>query len=180
MVAYLVLVSMAVLLALLATGKLSPSVLFSLWAGGYYLLGLVKQPEFLGSFTNPALAALIALLLVSLALERSALLDRLSRVVIRGSETAALLRLSGTAALVSAFLNNTAVVAAFLNMVSRQKRIAPSKLLLPLSYAAILGGITTLVGTSTNLVVNSLAINAGLPALSLFQFAWVGVPVALT
>ena len=180
MVAYLVLGSMAVLLALLATGKLSPSVLFSLWAGGYYLLGLVKQPEFLGSFTNPALAALIALLLVSLALERSALLDRLSRVVIKGSETSALLRLSGTAALVSAFLNNTAVVAAFLNMVSRQKRIAPSKLLLPLSYAAILGGITTLVGTSTNLVVNSLAINAGLPALGLFQFAWVGVPVALT
>jgi di/tricarboxylate transporter len=79
----------------------------------------------------------------------------------------------------SAFLNNTAVVGALLGVVSKQRRLPASRLLIPLSYASILGGITTLVGTSTNLVVNSFAVNAGLPPLGLFQFAWVGVPTAL-
>lgn len=79
----------------------------------------------------------------------------------------------------SAFVNNTAVVGAFLGMLTKQKVVAPSRLLLPLSYASIIGGITTLVGTSTNLVVNSFAVNAGLPALHMFQFAYVGVPVAV-
>lgn len=179
MTAWLVLLSIAVLLGLLVYGRWSPSVLFSVWAGGYYLLGMVSEKVFLGSFSNSALVTLVVLLMVSLALERSSLLDRLSEVVIKGGETAAVLRLSGITVLVSAFVNNTAVVAAFLGMVSRQKRIPPSKLLIPLSYASILGGIVTLVGTSTNLVVNSFAINAGLPPLGMFQFAWVGLPVAL-
>ncbi|MDW7749003.1 SLC13 family permease [Halomonas sp.] len=76
-------------------------------------------------------------------------------------------------------LNNTAVVAAFLVTISRQKRIAPSRLLIPLSYASILGGVTTLVGTSTNLVVNSFTLSSGGFELGMFQFSLVGIPVAL-
>lgn len=71
------------------------------------------------------------------------------------------------------------MVAAFLGVVSRQQHIAPSRLLIPLSYAAILGGITTLVGTSTNLVVNSFQLSATGSELGMFTFSLVGIPVAL-
>lgn len=176
---WLVLGSVVLLLALLIHGRLAPVLLFTTWAAGYFLLGLVDQRTFLGGYANPALVILLILLLVSLALERTALLARLSRQVVRGSETASVWRLSVVTALLSSFLNNTAVVGALLGVVSRQQRVAASKLLIPLSYASILGGITTLVGTSTNLVVSSLATNAGLPPLGMFQFTAVGVPVAL-
>ena len=179
MTAYLVLASIAVLLGLLIHGRLSPAILFAAWAGGYTLLGLSSQQAFLSSFTNTALATLILLLLVSLALERSPLLDRLSTSLLRGSPRRATLKLGGAAALISAFINNTAVVGALLGPISKQRLHPPSKLLIPLSYASILGGITTLVGTSTNLVVNSFAVEAGLPALQMFQFTLVGLPVAL-
>ena len=176
---WIVLGSIGVLLALLIHGRLAPVVLFSAWAVGYFLFGLVNQSVFLGGYTNSALVTLLVLLLVSLALERSPLVASVSQRVIRGGETASVWRLSAVATALSAFLNNTAVVGGLLGAVSRQQRVAPSKLLIPLSYASVLGGITTLVGTSTNLVVNSLAVQAGLPALGMFQFTAVGVPVAL-
>jgi di/tricarboxylate transporter len=179
MTAYFVLGSIALLLGLLIHGRISPAVLFSACAGTYYLLGWVDQQALLSSFSNPALATLILLLLVSLALERSPLLDRLSDALLKGRPATATLRLSGCVVALSAFMNNTAVVGALLGMVTRQRLQPPSKLLIPLSYASILGGITTLVGTSTNLVVNSFAVGAGLPALEMFQFSIVGVPVAI-
>lgn len=176
---WLVLGSVGLLLALLLHGRLAPVVLFTGWAVGYFLLGLVNQSTFLGGFTNPALVTLLILLLVSLALERSPLVASVSQRVIRGGERMSIWRLSAVTAALSAFLNNTAVVGGLLGAVSRQQRVAPSKLLIPLSYASVLGGITTLVGTSTNLVVNSLVVQSGLPALVMFQFTAVGVPVAL-
>jgi di/tricarboxylate transporter len=174
-----VLLSVVVLLGLLTSGHVQPAVLFTGWAGGFVLLGVVDSSDMLASLANPALATLVLLMLVSLALERSHLLDQLSERLLRGSESTALLRLMGTSALLSAFLNNTAVVASFLGAISRQRKITSSRLLIPLSFASILGGITTLIGTSTNLVVSSFAVNAGLPALEMFQFSLVGVPVAL-
>lgn len=83
----------------------------------------------------------------------------------------------------SAFLNNTPIVAMFMPVVSdlcRRTRLPPSKLFLPLSYASIFGGTCTLIGTSTNLVVNGMLTDqAGLPSLGIFDLAWVGIPVAL-
>lgn len=177
--AHLVLASLAALVALLASGRIPPAILFTALAALYYLLGLVDQRTLLASYTNPALATLILLLCVSLVLERSPAIDRLADTLIRGSCTASIWRLGGFSALLSAFLNNTAVVGALLGAVSKQRTIPASRLLIPLSYASILGGITTLVGTSTNLVVSSFVIAAGLPALGMFSFAVVGVPVAL-
>ncbi len=179
MTAYLVLASIAGLLVLLVQGRFAPGVLFTALAGGYYLLGLVDQKVWLASYTNPALMTLIVLLLVSLALERSAFLDRLADKLLTGGETAATLKLTASTAGFSAFLNNTAVVGALLGVLSRQRKVAASRLLIPLSYASVLGGMTTLVGTSTNLVVNSFVVGAGMAPLGMFVFAWVGVPVAL-
>ncbi|XKF16249.1 SLC13 family permease [Halomonas sp. BLK-85] len=179
MTPWAVLVSIAVLVASLISGKIRPATAFVTLAGLYLVAGLVDTSVLLAQYTNPALATLLLLLLVSLALERSPLLDWLSSRLLKGSPRFATARLMGTTALLSAFLNNTAVVAAFLGAISRQSRIAPSRLLIPLSYASILGGVTTLVGTSTNLVVNSFYLNASGSELGMFQFALVGLPVAL-
>lgn len=179
MTTWAVLFSIAGLLAALISGWVRPAIAFVSLAGAYLLLGLVDTVTLLQQYTNPALATLMLLLLVSLALERSPLLDWLSERLLNGRESSATARLMGTSALLSAFLNNTAVVAAFLGAVSRQKRIAPSRLLIPLSYASILGGMTTLVGTSTNLVVNSFALSSGSTELGMFEFSLVGIPVAL-
>ena len=179
MTPWTVLVSIIALLALLISGKVKPAIAFVTLAGIFLVLGFVDTNTLLMQFSNPALATLLLLLLVSLALERSPLLDWLSRHLLSGHPRLATARLMGSTAILSAFLNNTAVVAAFLGAVSRQQRIAPSRLLIPLSYASILGGITTLVGTSTNLVVNSFNVSASGTELSMFQFSLVGIPVAL-
>ncbi|MCC4264114.1 SLC13 family permease [Oceanimonas baumannii] len=179
MSAYLVLASIGILLGLLIHGRIAPAVLFSGWAVGYVISGVISEQAMLASFSNPALITLLVLMLVSLALERSPLLERLSDSLLQGKEWRASLRLMGLTAGLSAFLNNTAVVGSLLGVISRQRYIAPSRLLIPLSFASVLGGITTLVGTSTNLVVNSFVVNAGLPALGMFEFTLVGLPVAV-
>lgn len=176
---WVVLLSIFGLLAVLASGRVPPAPAFVVLACSFLLAGLIELPTLLNSYTNPALATLILLLLVSLTLERSPLLDLVSQSLLKGKEKPALLRLMGISALLSAFLNNTAVVASFLSTLSRQNKLPASRLLIPLSYASIFGGITTLVGTSTNLVVSSFVVSAGLPELSLFQFSLVGIPVAL-
>ena len=179
MVAWLVVVSIVGLLAILISGVVRSAVAFVSLAGSYLIFGLVSVDVLLMQYTNPALATLLLLLLVSLALERTPLLDWLSQSLLRGKETMATARLMAVTGVLSAFLNNTAVVAAFLGTITRQRKIAPSRLLIPLSYASILGGITTLVGTSTNLVVNSFAYSNTGRELGVFSFSLVGIPVAL-
>ncbi|MDI5921003.1 SLC13 family permease [Halomonas sp. LR5S13] len=179
MMTWAVLISIAGLLTLLISGWVRPAIAFVSLAGAYLLSGLVDTATLLRQYSNPALATLMLLLLVSLALERTPLLDWLSKRLLRGRASSATVRLMGTSAVLSAFVNNTAVVTAFLGAISRQKRIAPSRLLIPLSYASILGGMTTLVGTSTNLVVNSFTLSSGGFELGMFQFSLVGIPVAL-
>lgn len=174
-----VLVSLGLMLALLIHGRIAPMVIFSVWASAFHVLGLIAQDELLQSYANPGLAILVLLMLVSLVLERSPLLDLAFRRLINGHPRLAVLRLSVVTASASAFLNNTAVVSALLGTISNQSTHPPSRLLLPLSYAALIGGITTLVGTSTNLVVNSFAVRAGLEPIGMFQLAWVGIPTAL-
>lgn len=179
MTATLTIASLILLLALLVAGRWPAAGLFALWAIGFHLTGLVPQSALLNSFGNPALVTLLTLVMVSQVLERSAMLERLTTRLLRGNEVLARLRLMCTITALSAFLNNTAVVAAFLGTITRQKKIAPHRVLMGLSYAAILGGTITLVGTSTNLVVNSFVVASGLPSLGMFELAWVGVPTAL-
>ena len=176
---WIVLLTLPLLLLTLASGRVAPAVAFFTVAAAFMLGGIVSTEAFLTSFSNPALATLVVLLLVSAVIERSPLLHRLSNKILVGDEKHAFIRLTGISTLLSAFMNNTAVVSTFLATLTRQQKIPPSRLLIPLSYASILGGITTLIGTSTNLVVNSFVESAGLPPLRMFQFSAVGIPVAL-
>ncbi len=95
---------------------------------------------------------------------------------------AAQTRLMLPVAVLSAVLNNTPIVAMFMPVVDdwcKKTRISPSKLFIPLSFATVLGGCISLIGTSTNLIVHGLMLQSKLPVLGLFELAWVGVPAAV-
>lgn len=142
-----------------------------------YFLGLVDTAEVLAKATNSGLITLILLLLVSIGLEKLSWLTRLSGKLISPGYSASLLRMGFFTALFSAFVNNTAVVAALAHTVRNNRHHPASKLLLPLSYAAILGGTVTLIGTSTNLIVSSFLEDATGQGLAFGDFLWVGLAV---
>ncbi len=171
-----------ILLALVAglvSGLASPAMLFTIAALLSYLLGMLELESLLGSFTNASLVTLVLLVLATTALEKTPLLGRLSQVIGSGSLGLTMAKLGFSTALLSSFTNNTAVVASLIGVVRRNQQHAPAKLLLPLSYAAILGGTLTLIGTSTNLIVNSFVENAGLKPLGFFEFSLIGLAVVV-
>ena len=147
--------------------------------------GLLPADEALTVFSNPAPITVGAMFVLSAALVKCGLVDRVSGLVDRAGTLpypVVIFIMVGFVATLSAFINNTPVVVVFLPVIlglARKMNLAPSKLLIPLSYAAILGGTCTLVGTSTNLIVNGIAVSNGEPAFTLFEFAWLGVPTAI-
>ncbi len=138
-------------------------------------LSFVSVDDILTNAVNPGLVTLVLLVLCSFAFERTSVLRRLSASVFNGSKIKSTLRLLLGTALASAIMSNTAVVATLLSTVKNNKLINAGKLLLPLSYVAILGGTLTLVGTSTNLIVNSLLIKQGHGGFGFFDFSLIGI-----
>jgi len=167
------------LVAGLISGRINPAVLFLFAFLLCYLLGMVALDTALTSFTNIGLVTLVLLVLAATALEKTSLLGKLSQVIGNSSLLTTMAKLGLSTALLSSFTNNTAVVASLIGVVRRNQAHAPAKLLLPLNYAAILGGTLTLIGTSTNLIVNSFVENAGLPALGFFEFTPVAVVIVI-
>ncbi|MEQ8516732.1 MAG: SLC13 family permease, partial [Chromatocurvus sp.] len=154
--------------------SISPAWLFTLAMSVCYLAGLVSTEEILDKASNTGLVTLVLLLLVSVGLEKLSWLERLSAGLVNAWYRRSLLRLGLTTAIFSAFVNNTAVVATLANSVRTSRYHAPSKLLMPLSFAAILGGTMTLIGTSTNLIVSSFLEDASGTGLAFFAFLPVG------
>ncbi len=167
------------LIACLALGVAKPATLFLMAWILTYMLGMVELETALASFTNTSLVILVLLVLATAALEKTSLFGRLSMAIGKGSLPVTMAKLGMSTAILSSFSNNTAVVASLISVVRRNQLHAPSKLLLPLSYAAILGGTLTLIGTSTNLIVNSFVENAGLEPLGFFEFTQVGVVIVI-
>jgi len=167
------------LVAGLISGRINPAALFLFAFLLCYLLGMVALDTALTSFTNIGLVTLVLLVLAATALEKTSLLGKLSQVIGNSSLPMTMAKLGFSTALLSSFTNNTAVVASLIGVVRRNQAHAPAKLLLPLNYATILGGTLTLIGTSTNLIVNSFVENAGLPALGFFEFTPVAVVIVI-
>ena len=148
-------------------------------------LGLVPMEKMTDVFRNEAPLTIAALFIIGGALERSGAVDKVGEMLkarLGGGPRGAILAFTGIAAFFSAWMNNTAIVAILLPVTlgfARSKNIAASKLLMPLSYASILGGCCTLIGTSTNLLVNGALRNLGEPGMSMFELAPVGLPLAI-
>lgn len=156
-----------------------PERIFSITVLACLALSFVSVDDILANAVNPGLVTLILLVLCSFAFERTSILRRMSQRVFNGSKVNSMLRLFIGTAFASAIMSNTAVVATLINNVKNNKLINPGKLLLPLSYVAILGGTLTLVGTSTNLIVNSLLIKQGVAGFSFFDFTAIGIVALL-
>lgn len=146
---------------------------------------LPSSVDLLAVFGNPAPMTVAAMFVLSRGLEKSGAMEsvatKLNYFTRFGYVPFVFLLVLVTGAL-SAFINNTPVVVVMVPVVlalARSMQIAPSKLLIPLSFAAVSGGVCTLLGTSTNLVVNGMMKEANMPQMHLFELAWIGVPMLL-
>ena len=183
--AWITLAVVALVLNLLIFTRISPDAIL---LGGLILLlttRILTPAEAFSGFANPGMITVGVLFVVSAALRETGVINLIVRHLLGRpkSLSAALLRIVLPVATTSAFLNNTPVVATLLPAVdewAKQNRLSVSKLLIPLSYAAILGGMCTLIGTSTNLAVNGLLVEWGKQSLGMFDITKVGLPCALT
>ncbi|HZD05296.1 MAG TPA: SLC13 family permease, partial [Longimicrobiales bacterium] len=182
--AWLTLGTLAGVLVLLVR-EAAPPALVILGADVLLLVtGVIDAHQALAGFSNPAPFTVAALYVVARSVEKTGALQPLLGAAMGGRRSSgrALGRLLVPVAATSAFLNNTPVVAMAAPQVgawARRRGWSPSAFLMPLSFAAILGGMVTVIGTSTTLVVSGLLEEHGLPALGMFEIAPLGLPVAL-
>ncbi len=146
--------------------------------------GIVTPAEALSGFSNPAPLTVAALFILARAVEKTGALTPIVQAVLgkNGSIRGSLARMVAPTSAASAFLNNTPIVAMMLPQVrswAEARGRSPSLYLMPLSFAALLGGVVTLIGTSTNLVISGLLEAAGEPALGFFEITVVGLPIAI-
>ncbi len=176
-------VSAILLLALvLFVTELVPIDLTALLVVGLLILtGVLTPVEGFSGFSHPAPVTVAAMMVLSAGLLRTGAVAKLGQKVsaIGGSsEFTQLAVIFPVVALLSAFISNTAAVAMFIPLVlniAREKNLSPSKMLLPLSYAAILGGACTYIGTSTNIIVGTIYAAGASPPLQMFEFSGLGL-----
>ena len=173
---------------LFVTEKFSLDVTALLILTILFIGGFLSVEEAMSGFSNPAVIIISLLFILSHALQKTRILEylivRINQLVSRSRPLGLGVYLL-TIAFASALMNNTAIVAIFMPVTIRlahRYRMSPSKLLIPLSYAAIMGGTLTLVGTSTNLIVNSIYINNDGQPLGMFEFAkfgWITLTIGI-
>ncbi|TWU27493.1 SLC13 family permease [Bythopirellula polymerisocia] len=161
-----------------------PDLLFVMGTALLALAGVITPNEAFAGFSNSGMLTVAFLFVVAAALRETGILNYVGTRLLGGAadDRGVLKRLSLVVIPTSAFLNNTPIVAMLMPVVldwCRQRQVSPSKLLIPLSYLAILGGTCTLIGTSTNLVVQGLMIQNDIPGMGLFEIGWVGLPYAI-
>jgi di/tricarboxylate transporter len=165
-------------------GRVRADVVALSGAAALLLLGVVRPVEVQGAFASPAVIALAGLFVIAYAIELSGLLGLMIRQATRlASQVGALgvWVVIGMCGSLGGFLNNTPVVvlaAPVIRDVAQSLNLSPKRFLMPLSHVTVLGGLLTLIGTSTNLLVNDMARNAGQPVFTLFEITPVGLTIA--
>ena len=180
----LTLLVLVAVVAALILDKLRADIVALTGAAFLLMTGVVRPVEVQSAFASPAIVALASLFVIAYAMELAGLLDEAIRRVVQLCSRIGragiwvLIALAGAA---SAFLNNTPIVvlsAPVVRDVAKSLGQSPKCYLIPLSYAAVLGGCCTLIGTSTNLLVNDMASVAGQPRFGIFEITPVGLAVA--
>ncbi len=178
----LVLGLLVVAIALFTWEKLSVDVVTLMLLIVLILSGVLTPSEAFSGFSSDFIIILASIFVVSGAMQETGVLDRIGSVLVRlaarmqqGWLMAFIMLI---VAIVSAFMNNTTVTALFVGPVSgmaRKMNISPSRLLMPLAFASILGGTCTLIGTSTNVAVSGFITAQGMPPVSMFEITPVGL-----
>ncbi|WP_457575680.1 SLC13 family permease [Desulfomarina sp.] len=146
---------------------------------------ILTPQEAVAGFANPAVITVGAMFVVSKGMIRTGGVEFLGRKIIhfsRGNPKLALLIILLSVALASGFINNTPVVILFIPVIMTmccEFGLSPSKYLIPVSYASILAGTCTLIGTSTNIIISDLSVSYGYNGLSMFELGLIGVPIAI-
>jgi di/tricarboxylate transporter len=190
-------VMLVLMIGTMALGRFSADIVMMGVLLVLLLAGVLGPQEAIAGFAHPGVITVAMLYIVAAAMKETGAMSRLTSTLLGRPKTerSAQVRLALPVAAMSAFINNTPIVAMFLPTltgVARRCRIAPSKLFMPLSFASILGGVCTLIGTSTNVIVAELLVEGEItsdggpatvdnPALSLsmFTLAKVGLPIAI-
>ncbi|MGZ9098778.1 MAG: SLC13 family permease [Brevundimonas sp.] len=179
------LVILTAVVGVLVHGRVRADVVALTGAAALLLLGVVRPVEVQGAFASPAVIALAGLFVIAYAIELSGLLGLMIRQATKLAARVGAIgvwAVIGMCGVLGGFLNNTPVVvlaAPVIRDVARSLKLSPKRFLMPLSHVTVLGGLMTLIGTSTNLLVNDMARNAGQPVFGLFEITPVGLSIAV-
>lgn len=180
-----VFLGLAGMVAALIGDKMRPGMILFSVVVLFLCTGILTPKEMLEGFSNKGMITVALLFLISEGVRQSGALGRLIKKLLPEGKTTvckAQLRMLPAISFVSAFLNNTPVVVIFAPIIKRWAetvKLPATKFLIPISYATILGGICTLIGTSTNLVVDGMILDAGYRGFSMFELGRVGIFIAL-
>lgn len=184
----LVFIAIAFILYSLYRDLYGPAFTFMLAIIFLGIFNVLTPREILEGFANEQVAVVIMLLLLGDVIRRTAIVEKVFDRLFRSAKSykGFLSRMMIIVAAFSSFLNNTPLVAIMMPYVHnwcKRNKYSPAKFLIPLSYAAILGGSVTLIGTSTNLIVNGMVVDQNMiedmPPLQMFDFIYVGIPMVL-
>ena len=176
---------MAAAIILFITEWVRMDVVAMMVLGSLALTGLVSTSEALSGFSNPAVVTVWAILILSGGLARTGVASWIGQRLLRlagDSEIRLLVVIMLTAGLLSGFMNSIGVASLFLPVVidiARRTNRHPSKLLIPLAFAALLGGLNTLIGTPPNILISEALVNANLAPFQMFDFTPVGMTVLM-
>ena len=180
-----VLLALLGMVAALVADKMRPGMILFSVVVLFLCAGILTPKEMLEGFSNKGMITVALLFLVSEGIRQSGTLGQVIKKLLPQGKTTvfkAQLRLLPSVAFISAFLNNTPVVVIFAPIIkhwANSVKLPATKFLIPLSYVTILGGICTLIGTSTNLVVHGMILDAGFEGFSMFELGKVGIFIAI-
>jgi di/tricarboxylate transporter len=182
---YIVVAVILLIIVALAKELMRPGLVFFSASVILMATGIINNEEMIAGFSNKGMITVGVLFLVSEGIRQSGMLNRLAQTYLprkRGKMVFLLPRIMLPVSVLSAFLNNTPVVIIFAPIIkkwSEKLNLSYKKILIPLSYATILGGMCTLIGTSTNLVVHGLILENGYEGFGMFELGKVGLFIAV-
>lgn len=177
----IVLAVIVIAVVLFATEKISVDLTALIVMGFLLMSGIITPRDGVSGFSNSATVTVAAMFVLSSSLRRTGAVNYLgvlSSRMFRYNYVSGLATVMGIVAFLSAFINNTPVIAVFIPILMRtatENKISPARLLLPVSFASMFGGVCTLIGTSTNILVSSIAAMHGQPPFGMFEFSGLGI-----